>query len=101
MNFNGYRNWETWALNLHLDDDLQSNMEDWMEELTGDDPVDTLACLKDTIKDWVEEYVYETMPERMQNTLMGDYVSGCLGEVDWYQIAEHHLTAYNEQKQES
>ena len=95
MKFNGYRNWETYTVNLHLDDDISAMMEDWTEGLDLDDE-DTTQKIRTDIKEFVWEHYHDQCNERFQMTLMGDFISGCLSEVNWYELADHHLTQHKE-----
>lgn len=80
--YNGYWNYETWAVALHIDND-EAEQELWSEraaELTEDDLVDSL-----------KEY-HEESAEAGKNALpwfARDLLDAALGEVNWREIAEH------------
>lgn len=80
MSYNGWKNWETWNVNLWLDD------SGICEE-----------CVQDAGNVWdgadaIREYV-----ESLQDDFMGDVwgmftdlINAALRDVDWREIAEHH-----------
>ena len=103
--YNGWHNYETWCVNLWMSNDSGSDeyfnemaQEVYNEaesELRQDNSVlftrDEVATriLADRLKDHHEE---------QQNELTGvcgvfaDLLTAALGEVDWYEIAEHYIS---------
>lgn len=79
FNYNGWRNWETWLVNVW---DLVDAMS---EEVSSWDVTDLADC----DADWCEDWVAEQIDPRDYDGLVGDLVSGFYSEVDWYEIAEH------------
>ena len=77
--YNGWSNYETWAVNLWLTNDEGSNRQLERMARRADDTSD----LAQSIKAWVEEM----MPE-LDNGLAADLLNAALGEVDWYEIAK-------------
>lgn len=77
--YNGWTNYETWVLKLWIDNE-QSSQEYWLEEAKTAESTGTLA---DQMKDEYEEAMPET------TGVWSDLLTSALGEVNWYEIAEH------------
>lgn len=69
--YNGWRNYETWRVNLEIASDLL----DGRGRVTAEE-----------IKDEIEDLVIEGH----ENSLAADYALAFLSDVDWYEIAEAH-----------
>ena len=101
--YNGWRNYETWAVALHLGND-QGTQEFWAEHAE--------ACYRDAVaadpddnrEDWTHAAAvaladllkHEIDDEEMCPTLAGcsvytDLLRAALGEVDWYEVATHFV----------
>jgi hypothetical protein len=73
--YNGWRNWETWIINLYVSDELIALAD-------GEDDVGTLAerfC----------EYVKKLVETGPNNSLLNDIVGGFMVSVDWRELAKH------------
>lgn len=90
--YNGWSNYETWAVALWINNDQGS--QEYAYELArqayddaeeGVEPHRSKAQLSDSLKDWHEEQ----MPE--VEGVFADLLGAALGEVDWYEIAETFL----------
>ena len=97
--YNGWNNWETWLINLHV-----SNDEGWTQqrdeilarfETTEDSPEDNVYLLSKELKNFIEEYLadYETFNGKF-SPLIADMVNGCLDSVDWRELAETWLSDF-------
>lgn len=92
--YNDWRNYETWLVNLYIDND-RGEYDRWQEEAQSilnaatmeDSAVRELA---DTLKDEYEE----VMPE--VPGVWADLMSAALGEVDWHEIALNILESLND-----
>lgn len=81
MGYNGWKNRETWLVNIWYVDDMVSIFSDC--ERYHIKPCD--------LADEVEHLIYaETQPI---DGLLGDFISTCWAEVDWHELAD----AMNEQ----
>ena len=84
--YNGWTNYETWLCNLWFENfeftDL--DMFDGCE-----DKDDILRVIKNYIKDYVEEVVEESRGNA--SGFINDLISSALGEIDYYDIAEHYV----------
>lgn len=93
--YNGWTNYETWLVNLWMDNE-QGSSEYWNEcaqEAYDNADSDTSFTreeratlnLADTMKDEHEE----AQPE--VTGLWADMMNAALSEVNWYEIAEHYI----------
>jgi hypothetical protein len=94
--YNGWTNYETWAVALWLDNDEGSYER--ARELAREARDESAGMgvspykrtpeglLADQFKDWVQE----ESPD-LGASLYSDLLSAALSEVDWYEIAEHYL----------
>lgn len=89
--YNGYVNYETWAVALWLDND-RGSYDYWREQArdcacdTKDGTVASLAIrLRDEIKDG------EGVPD-LGASMYADLLGAALSEVDWHEIAENILS---------
>ena len=104
IKYNGWTNYETWSVNLWMSNDAGSDSyfneiaqeiyNESEEELRSDDSVlftrDEVATrvLSDRLKDHFEEQQSELTGV---TGVFADLLSAALGEVDWYEIAEHYI----------
>jgi dTDP-4-dehydrorhamnose reductase len=79
--YNGYTNYETWLVNLWIDND--EGFSEMVRDMTRSNRSN--HELADTIKEFVEENAPET------TGLYADLMNAALCEVSWYEIAENHL----------
>ena len=99
--YNGWRNYETWAVALHLGND-QGTQEYWAEhaeacyrDAVAADPDDNredwthaaAVALADRLKNEIDDE--EMCPTLAGCSLYTDLLRAALGEVDWYEIATH------------
>jgi hypothetical protein len=89
--YNGWKNNETWAVNLWLTNDEASESE--VRRLTAD--ADDLAGLSASLKDYVEEGAPDLGP-----CLYSDLLGAALSEVDWYEIAEHYWEDFRDKDED-
>lgn len=80
----GWKNYETWCVNLWLDNDerLYREVRDRAQALARNtDPEDA----KSTMSEWLKDYVGELQPTL--GGMWADLLTSALGEVDWAEIA--------------
>ena len=88
--YNGWKNYETWAVALWIDNEQGSY--DYARELTRTtqgqmNPLWSIAGdLANGLKDWIEQ----EMPN-LGGTLWADLLNAAFDEVDWLEIAENYL----------
>lgn len=96
MSYNGWTNRETWCVNLHLDDAFRSIAEEYVEDYaTWNDETNTFGLELRHVARFeplLEEMFFDTinLGTREQNLLAYDLIN--IVEIDFRQIAEHHLT---------
>ena len=97
--YNGWSNYETWAVKLWIDNDQGSAMyarnlvEDARVEASGGHHVWTVEqharfTLADSVRDWV---CVEMRPEA-DASMFEDLLSAALDRVDWQEIADNLLS---------
>lgn len=103
--YNGWTNYETWAVALWLDNE-QGSYNHWRERAqeayneaeagkhyasqTREDAAKIALC--DELKQWHEDYCEESgIDDKLGGTVFADLMNAALGEVNWYEIAEHYL----------
>jgi hypothetical protein len=81
--YNGWSNYATWRINLEMLDGFEadSNM-----------PVEDLA-------DYLQEYCISLIEESTPDGLAKDYAFAFLGDVNWYEIAEHIKSNQDEEEE--
>lgn len=97
--YNGWTNYETWAVKLWLDNDggLYAAQEEWAEDAWryhGDRSVE--SYLADMVKDFVEEQ----NPLVDQASLFSDLLNAALSSVNWYEIAENILSEFPQETED-
>ena len=102
--YNGYKNYETWAVKLWLDNDegsyryMQGRASEVLEEHTDEDGTDEDGFKYD-FSAWLKEYHEEQAEElNIPASVWSDLLNAALSEVDWYELAEMYL---DEAKEES
>jgi len=76
MRYNGWKNKETWLVNLWLGDSLQCDLEDGIEV--------TPYYIEELVEDLARDF-YES-----GNGFMVDLLNCAIGEIDFYEIAEYY-----------
>ena len=79
--YNGYKNHQTWVVNLYFAEEFHEYVQN-LDEKTKSDP-HTVAEL---LEDYLTEYVMELVDN---NNFIMDLID--LGSIDWLELAEHAL----------
>lgn len=94
--YNGWKNYETWAVNMWLVNDEESYnstlelAREVLDEHADDEDWVTASALADSLKELVDELPeIESVTE--QATMACDLLRAALSEVDWYEIAQSYL----------
>lgn len=104
--YNGWRNYETWVVNLWIDNEepLYEERRERVCEIIRDN-LDSGELDRDTaireVADWLKQWVTDDIPEtffpdtvaKVQEsaTMYADLLGSALADVDWREIAEHDV----------
>lgn len=97
--YNGWTNYETWVVNLWIDNE-QGDQEYWREQaqeaLDGQDGSveDAVDRLEDQLQDWF----LEARGECKTPGVFGDLLQSALSEVNWRELARHYVDAAKEER---
>ena len=94
--YNGWTNYETWNVNLWLDNDgsdFEEMAQECMQEAIDSDESDIRASATHALSKRIEEYVDEMQEAQGIQTsgMFADLLSAALRAVDYYSIAGHHI----------
>jgi len=81
--YNGWKNYETWLVNLWIDNDGGS--EYWAERA---EEVRDVSDLADEMETYYTALADEAIPSQ---GMFNDLFNSALREVSWYDIAEHYI----------
>lgn len=93
MSYNGWTNYETWAVNLWLDND-QGSYEYWHEiaqEYFEGANYDTESAAWN-MADMLKQSHEDMNPLGDQASAYSDLLGAALSEVNWHEIARHYIT---------
>lgn len=82
--YNGWKNYETWLVNLWIDNDGAA--EHWRERA---EEVRDVSDLADEIQEYYTEQAEQVIPYQ---GMFNDLFNSALREVSWYDIAEHYIS---------
>ena len=81
--YNGWKNYETWLVNIWFGDCLNEYYLELFREGELTEPVDA-----DKVKDYIESLIFD-LGEVPESGFVTDLVNGAMSEVYWPEIAEH------------
>jgi hypothetical protein len=92
--YNGWTNYETWCLNIWIDNDqyLAERKAELIREVSihyDDKQVYELSLLLESMVEELKEDVLEV-------GLMSDLLGGAIGKINFYELAEHYWEDFNE-----
>jgi hypothetical protein len=100
--YNGWHNYETWCVNLWMDNE-QGSQEFFREQAKEiyDDAVAKAWLTREEVArhrfaDWLKEHYDENIPE--MPGVYGDLLGGALSAVNWDEIARHYIEAVVEEE---
>lgn len=94
--YNGWTNYETWAMALWIDNDEGSYNEsrDIVRRAQATSPTDAYGTERtraaDALKEWAEGPYYDAA-ESISGTVFADLLGSAWEQVDWYEIASNYL----------
>ena len=100
--YNGWTNYETWAVKLWLDNEYGSYLqmterasELYAEHVTGVDPEDLGEDAEEDaareMSDYVEEAIKDANPLADEASVYTDLMNAALSEVNWHEIGESYI----------
>jgi len=95
MSYNGWTSYETWAVNLWVDNEEGS--QDWRDEIVEeaiesarcDDEIIDVGGVVDCVSEQLQALIVDGNPLLGSNSLYLDLLTAALGEVNWREIADH------------
>lgn len=92
--YNGWTNYETWLVNLHLSNDqgLSESITWTLQDVQSSFGADAYGRGSDALKAATEEL----LPLDSDNLFASDLLNAALGEVDWYEIAQNWMDELTE-----
>lgn len=82
--YNGWTNYATWRVNLEIFDN-----DSWLDQFD-----DNISAYDLSLR--FKEYAVELVSG---NDLATDYALAFMSDVNWYEIADHWIAAYKDQKE--
>jgi hypothetical protein len=100
--YNGWKNYETWLVGLWLDNEegSYSHWDDRAREIYIDSAATAYSTRKEVASSDLAQEIQESVEEANplpQSGLYTDMLNAAMGEVDWYEIADHYLDAVIEE----
>ena len=80
--YNGWSNYATWRINLEVFDDHYSLAEQYKD-------IESVYDLSKLLQEYMDEILESELAVRAKNSLVFDYASAFISEVNYYEIAEH------------
>ena len=99
--YQGYANYETWAVALWLDNDgalYDERLSVIDRAITEPDPERPHRTEKWAVADALEAWVKGLAPD-LGPTLWNDLLNASLGHVDWAELADGYLAEYREEQE--
>ena len=96
--YNGWKNYATWLIALHIDNDqaLQGYAMEVWKNGSQDDCDWGLYEYGQALKEWFDELIDAINESIPNSTLVSDLLNATLSEVDWRELAEHYADTYKE-----
>ena len=110
--YNGWTNYETWVVNLWIDNDegSQANAKEMADRSYKEAPEDGQGNIESFYKldyailsqaDALKELIEDMNPLASEASLFTDLLGAALAEVNWREIAKHHMQDAAEDEEEA
>ena len=86
--YNGWSNYATWRINLEMLDGFEADCSM---------PIEDISDMADYLQEYCGTLVEESAPH---GGLAKDYAFAFMGDVNWYEIAEHIVEDYKSDQDE-
>lgn len=96
--YNGWTNYETWLVNLWMDegsDFFRERAQEIYDEAVPRSSLTAAEVARIDYADWLKDHHEEFQPELPG--VYGDLLGGALSEVNWDEIARHYIEAVEEE----
>jgi hypothetical protein len=95
MTYNGWTNYETWCVNLHIAN-TEGSQEYWNERaafaMAHTDPVnDYLDARSELAETMQSEFLEKYEEQKPDNAILADLLRAALSEVNWHELARHYV----------
>ena len=90
--YNGWTNYATWRINLEVFDGLECDDIDVFSRYSTPDISDVV--------EWLQQYAEDVVFMDCQNSLATSYARAFMDDVNYYEIAQHYMDAWQEQMDE-
>jgi len=106
VSYNGWTNYETWAMGMHVDGNYggEATYHYWLEvarEIFEESEDDSTLTKEENahlaLSYRIKEEVAESIPESMDTGVLGDLLRAALHDVNWYDVASHIMTTIIEE----
>lgn len=88
--YNGWTNYETWAVNLWFDDSWSETAQEIYNEAEAERSFTKEERATLTLTDRIKDEVEEMQPD-LGASIWSDLLSAAMSEVNWYEIAKHYI----------
>lgn len=89
MSYNGWSNYETWNVNLWIDNDWQLSETITLHTLDLFGSYEDVDKITSLVASYIADLFLELAPDL--NGFFLDIVNSALREVNWYEIASHYV----------
>lgn len=98
--YQGWKNYETWAVALWVDNEesTQNMVLEWVDELRGTESEQVKEgiwtadeALRFNLAERLKEWVEENNPVASEASMYSDLMGAAISEVDWQEVADHYI----------
>lgn len=90
MSYNGYPNYDTWLMNLQMEEELQSVVTEMADD--KDPLISDGYELGKYLRDYVQDVQYQLYPDMQdRHDVFVDLIRAAFREINWTYLANHYL----------